>query len=122
VRTAAGGATEAAAPPRVLTAPPAHASWPKARPAVATIDGKMMLEAAKRAVGLLVVAQRRAAGSDGIGQHCFDGRHQPLCRWRGLSRPRCQTCRALVRSQAGAGQGLPDVDVAEPGDDALVHQ
>src|SRR5215467_16121835 len=79
----------------------------------------MMLEAAKRAVGLLVVAQRRAAGSDGIGQHGFDRRNQSLCRRRGFARPPCQTCCALVRSEAGTEEGFADVDVAEPGDDAL---
>src|SRR5215475_7756784 len=107
----AGGAIEGRTPALGLAAHPAPASRPRARRAVATVDGKVMLEAAKRAVGLLIVAQRRAPGGDRIVQHRLDRSDQSYRRRRGLSRPRCQPSRTRVRREAGAEQCLAHVDV-----------
>ena len=74
------------------------------------------------AVGLLVVAQRGAAGADGIDEHRLDLRHQTLGRGRGLAGLGCQARGAFPGIEAGAEQRLAHVDVAEAGDDALVHQ
>src|SRR5665647_3482413 len=41
--------------------------------ALAVIDQEIVLEVAERAVGPAVVAQRRAAGLDGVMQHRLDG-------------------------------------------------
>src|SRR5215510_15474177 len=56
--------------------------------ALAIVDAEIVLEQAKLAVGLFVVAQRGAAGLDGILQHCFDRLHQPLGALVGRTRTR----------------------------------
>src|SRR5262245_6357883 len=93
-----------------------------ARLAFATIDGKFVLETADTAIGLFVVAQRRATGANGIEQHAFDGRSQALRRRRGLTTPRSQACGTRPRVQPGAIERFTDVDIAETSDNALVHK
>src|SRR4051794_36672023 len=46
--------------------------------ALAIIDPEIVLEIAERAIGALVIAQRRATGCDRLVQHRLDRRHQPL--------------------------------------------
>ena len=68
------------------------------------------------------VAQRRAARGDGVLEHSADCRSQGDARLRsGFTRPRQAGGRPL-RREAGPEQRLRDVDVAEAGNDALVHE
>src|SRR5690606_15954363 len=63
----------------------AVASGRRAGMACAAVDGAGVREIAERAVGLARVAQRRAAGGDGIGDDSADGSGQPLGADRGAS-------------------------------------
>ena len=98
------------------------AAFSGARLALAVISLEAMLKAAEPAVGALVVAQRRAAGLDGIRQHGLDGGDQSFRFFGGLARFRGQRAGALQRRNAGAMQRLAGVDVAEAGDQFLVEQ
>src|SRR5512140_1789042 len=66
-----------------------------ARPPFAVIDPEIVLEVAERAVGAAVVAQRRAAGLDGVVERRLDGVDQ--------------RARTIVRFSiaVGDGRGLP---------------
>ena len=90
--------------------------------AFAVVDGEGMLEIAELAVGLTVVAQRRAAGFDGFLQHVADRRGQRArCGGRpalGVGEQRSGSGRADAR----AVQRLADIDVAQSGDALLVEQ
>ena len=105
-----------------LAAHRAPAAGSCARFAFAAVDGEFLLEAAELAVGLLVVAQRGAAGADGIDEHRLDLRNQTLGRGRGLAGLGCEARGAFPGIEAGAEERFAHVDVAEAGDDALVHQ
>src|SRR4051794_15925965 len=63
-----------------------------------------------------MVAHRRPAGLDRLGQHLADRTRQPF------GPDPNDTRRQPPRRYAGPVQRLADVDVAEPGDDALVEQ
>src|SRR5690606_20303923 len=98
------------------------AAWFPARFALAVIDREGVLEVAKRAVGVDIVAQRGAARLDGIGDDGAYGRgeffralaHLAVCRRNGA-------CRAPGR-QAGAPQRLRHIYVAEASDQRLVEE
>src|SRR5262249_37398331 len=51
----------------------AAASWRHARFTLTVIDAETMLEIAKLAIGLAVIAQRRSAPLDGVAEHRLDG-------------------------------------------------
>src|SRR5580700_8113696 len=90
--------------------------------AFAVVDPEIMLEHAESAVGQLVIAQRRAAGFDGVVEHALDALDQTrgaLVRRAGF---RGNGRRQALRRQPRQIQRLADVDVAETGDDALVQQ
>jgi demethylmenaquinone methyltransferase / 2-methoxy-6-polyprenyl-1,4-benzoquinol methylase len=75
-----------------------------------------MLEIAERTVCLHIVAQRRAAGRDRLAENRADRGDQP-----------CRASRAdrgglTAGRQARAIERLAGVNIAEPGDDALVEQ
>ena len=83
--------------------------------ALAAIDRQTVLEIAERAVRASVVAQRRAARLDRLFEHLANVFTScPAC----AGRPSAPAARAI----AGAEQRLADIDVAKPGDDALVEQ
>src|SRR5262249_41038126 len=90
--------------------------------ALAVVDPEIVLEHAELAVGALVVAQRRAASRDRVVERRFDGvdqRRGALVRRTVAQRQR----RSLTaRRQPGAVERLADIDIAEPGDHALVEQ
>ncbi len=75
-----------------------------------------MLEIAEGPVRARIVAQGRAAGFDRLPQHLAHRLGQPLQAHRG------DPARRGGGRDARAVQGLADIDVAEPGDDALVEQ
>src|SRR5262245_60621581 len=61
----------------------AGAARRRARLALMVIDPEAVLESAERAVGLAVVAQRRAAGLDRLGQNLADRGDEALGAGRG---------------------------------------
>src|SRR3974390_1200388 len=86
------------------------------------IDLKIVLEVAECAVGEAVVAQRRAAGVDGVLKHRLNGIGE---------RPCAHIRRALMVGDVGgnpfgrkprAEQRLADIDIPEPADHALVTE
>src|SRR5450830_48820 len=94
----------------------------RTRRTLAVIDLETVLEIAERAVGTAVVAQRRAAGLNRVLEHRLDGIDQ-----------RAGTCVRLtiavgdsgskpLGSEPRAEQRLADIDVAEPGDHALIAE
>src|SRR5580698_1727360 len=83
---------------------------------LAIVDGETVLEIAELAGDLLVIAQGRAAGLHRLAQHCLDLAHERFDLF-GLDAPRQPPGR-----DPRAPQGLADIDVAEPRDDALVEQ
>ena len=83
--------------------------------ALAAIDLPGVLEVAELAAGLDVVAQRGAAGGDGLGEGGLDLAHE-------AGGTAADVPGGQVGREAGAVQGLAHVDVAEPGDDALIQQ
>src|SRR5580704_16116299 len=84
--------------------------------ALAAVDCPAVLEVAELAIGLDIVAQRRAAGLDRLGKHRFDGGGKLVgaATRHGGGEP--------ARRKPGTIERLADIDVAEPGDDALVKQ
>ena len=67
----------------------------RARLALAVIDAEVVLEIAELAVGAAVVAQRRAAGLDGVLEHRLDRVDQLLARARSARRLRSAMVEAL---------------------------
>src|SRR5216683_2833101 len=88
----------------------ATASRRNARFALAVIDAEMVLEIAKLAIGLAVIAQRRSAGLDGVVEHRLDGVDQR----RRLGVRGAGACRngggAPLRRQPRPVQGLARID------------
>ena len=84
--------------------------------ALAAVDGKGMLEVAELARGLDIIAQGRAAGRDGIGQHRLDGRHQTLGPGPG------DAGAEPLRRDAGAVEAFASIDIADTGHQMLVEQ
>src|SRR5262245_32364210 len=82
----ADGTTEGRASALRLASHPAPATRPRARLAFTAVDLELVLEGADRSIGLLVVAQGRAAGTDGVLQNRFDLRHQAQGGRRRLAR------------------------------------
>src|SRR5690348_5346737 len=54
----------------------AAAAARRARPSGAVVDAEIVLEIAELAIGAAMIAQRRAAGLDGVVEHVADGRDQ----------------------------------------------
>src|SRR4051812_13153889 len=114
----------------VLRKPPhdAAAAGAFAFLALAIVDLERVLEIAELAGGLAVIAQRRAAGLDRLVQHSVNCLDQPFCmigRFAAggtLGLLRRQRRRKPPRRQMRPEQRLADIDIAEPGDDALVEQ
>ena len=105
-----------------VAAPPCHDQpldfclATKARLPVALVDPVLKLEFAAIAVGIDVVGNGRAAGTDGFGQNladCAVERQELLLR---------QVFRDARRMQARAKQALVRIDVADAAQDALVEQ
>src|SRR5690606_23844810 len=84
--------------------------------ALAAVDVEAVLEIALAALGVGEVTQGRAAGGDGVGEDVAD------LGGEGFEAGPGDLAGGDQRRDAGAEQGLADVDVAEPGDDALVQQ
>src|SRR5256885_6373807 len=84
--------------------------------AFAVVDRKTLREIAELAVRAGEVAQGRAAGGDGLGEHVVDRQDETLQALEGdrAARP--------LRMESGAVQRLADVDIAEAGDDSPVEQ
>src|SRR5690606_11434898 len=82
----------------------------------AAVDRPLVLKIAELARGLDVVAQGRAARRDGALQHVADRRGEPL------GARASHRASEAARAEAGPEQAFGDVDVAEPGDDALVEK
>src|SRR5665213_2137066 len=78
--------------------------------AFAVVDLKRVLEIAEFAGGLAMIAQRRAAGLDGLIEHAVNRRHQPL----GMVGRRClfgcQRGGQPSRRQMRTKQRLADID------------
>src|SRR5690242_19120067 len=88
----------------------------------AVVDPEMMLEIAELAVRAAVIAQRRAAGLDGVAQHRLDGIDQALGPFIGrASAGRNGRGEALGR-KAGPMQRFADIDVAEARHHLLIRQ
>src|SRR5262245_40930256 len=88
----------------------------RARLALAAVDAKLFLVAARLAVAADVVADGRAAPVDRLAQHLRDRLAQAV----GLGA--AQVAAAPRGVQPGAEQRLVGVDVADAGDDALAEQ
>src|SRR5919199_3295575 len=86
----------------------------------AVIDREAFLEAAGPAVGLAVVAERRAACRHGFFEHGAGGARQRL--GPGASGPGRDRAGAAQRRQPSPPQRLAHIDVAEPSHEPLVHQ
>src|SRR4051794_38503045 len=93
-----------------------------ARLAVAVVDPETVLEIAERAVGLGVVAQRRAAGLDGLGENGADLACEAMRLLARLAARRRDRARRGLRVKPRPEQRLADIDVSEPGDQALVEE
>ncbi len=86
------------------------------------VNPEGMLEIAERAVGLSVVAQRRAAGRERRVENLADrAREAPERSFRPAG-GRDQPAAGGERRNPGAVQRLADIDIAEPGDHALIQQ
>ena len=81
-----------------------------------------MLEITERAVGLTMIAERRASRCDGFRQHVTDGLHQSFRGFRGSAACLDRLARRPVRRQAGAVQRLAYVYIAQPRDQLLVKK
>src|SRR5262249_5094692 len=84
--------------------------------ALPAIDLPRVLEIAEFAVGLNVVAQRRAACGDGLLQGFLDRQNQPRGTGARYSR------RRALRATPGTEQCLAGVDIAQAGDPLLIEQ
>src|SRR5258708_1176176 len=71
-----------------------------ARFALAVVNAKMVLEISELAIGLAVIAQRRAAGLDGVIEHCLDGVDQRRRARMGRAGPRRDGRSAALRRNA----------------------
>src|SRR5215218_4197630 len=100
----------------------AAAALGRAALAFAVVDAEAVLEIAERAVGLGVVAQRRAAGLDGLAQHRADLACEAMGALARLAGGGRERARRRFRMQPRPEQRLADIDVAEPGDQALVEE
>ena len=80
------------------------------------IDRPAVLEIAQLPIRLNVVAERRSAGLDGLGQNRSNSRDEPV----GASP--ADGCGEASRRHTGAEQRLADIDIAESGNDPLIEQ
>src|SRR5690348_6262654 len=92
------------------------AGAPRARLAFAVVNGEAVLKIPEFAGGLAVVAQRRPAGGDRIGEH-RDDRGGELHRAAALD-----TTRNAPRRKPGAEQRFAHINVAEPCHQPLVEE
>src|SRR6266576_5403380 len=99
----------------VLGEPPHDSATPRglAFLAFAVVDLKRVLEIAEFAFGLAMVAQRRAAGLDGLIEHRVDRRDQSFRMIGGLSGFGRQRRGQPSRRQMRTIQRLADIDIAE---------
>src|SRR3974390_1532458 len=88
----------------------------------ARVNADVVLKHAELAIGEPVIAQRRAAVLDRLRQHRLDAVDQPrgVFVWCAVAYGKRRG--APLRLQVGAMQRLADIDVAKPGDDALIEQ
>ena len=84
--------------------------------AFAIVDPEVMLEHAEIAVGEPVIAQRRAAGLDGVVEHRLDAFDQPSGAFVRRAVPAGDRRGHALGRQQRAMQRLADVNVAESGD------
>src|SRR5438105_15858687 len=87
----------------------------RAAAALAVVDAEPVLKAAEFAVGAAVIAQRGAAGRNGILEHRADRRHQPFGMRRRRARAHRQRRGFPSRREARAVERLADVDIVERG-------
>src|SRR5260370_34230641 len=87
----------------------------RAAPALAVVDAEHVLKAPELAVGAAMVAQRGAAGRDGILEHGLDRRDEPFGVRRGRAIPRRQPRGPAPRRDPRAVEPLADVEGAQPG-------
>src|SRR5689334_6498882 len=90
--------------------------------ALAVVDLERVLEVAKLARGLAMVAQRRAAGLDRLVQHRVDLFHQPPRVIGSLALLGRERCGQTPRRQMRAIERLADIDVAKSRHHALIEQ
>ncbi len=88
----------------------------------AVVDGKSVLEEAELAVCLYVVAERRAAGLDRVGDDCAHGLDQSDQALRRLSVCAHQRSGRALWREPCAPQCLAHVNVAQAGDYALIRK
>ena len=77
---------------------------------------KIMLEIAKRAIGLSMIAQRGPARRHRLVQNLADDAREARCprAWRAIVA--CEASGGAARRQAGAMQSLADINIAKTGD------
>src|SRR5580704_10224858 len=90
--------------------------------ALAVVDGEIVLEIAELAIGADVIPQRRAAGSDCRLEDRPDRLGKPVGTGERFSFSVGERARRPVRRQTGMPERLTDIDVAQAGNQALVHQ
>src|SRR5690606_9082355 len=90
--------------------------------ALAVIDREGMLEIAERSVGMHIVAQRRAAGLDRVGDDRADRRCKPFGALAHLAARRCDRAGRAPWRQAGAPQRFRHIYIAEAGNQRLVEE
>src|SRR4051812_42409208 len=88
----------------------------------AIVDAEGMLEIAEIAIGLPMIAQRRATCLDRVVQHRLDGIRQGAGRRAGRAGLQRDGRRLAVRRQMRAMQRLADVDVPQTRNDSLIRQ
>src|SRR5260370_8931560 len=82
--------------------------------ALAVVDAEFVLKAPELAVGAAMVAQRGAAGRNGILEHGLDRRDQPFGVRRGRAIARPQRRGPAPRPEPRPGDRLPAVPSAQP--------
>ena len=102
-------------PPRQQQ-PPNRRLAAQAGKASALIDAMLQLKESALAVGVHVIADRRAAQPDGVRENLAQS--QPQCFQLRLAQPACEP----PRTNAGAKKALVGVDVAHAGEQPLVEQ
>src|SRR5258708_10753863 len=90
--------------------------------ALAVVDLKRVLEIAEFTRSLAMIAQRRAAGLDRLVQHRVDSSDETPGMVGRLALSRGQRSGQTTRREMRAEQRLADINVAQPGDDALIKQ
>jgi len=75
-----------------------------------------MLKIAERAIGRNMVAKAGAAGGDGVAEDAADGGGQFFCA------AALHGSRFAFRRYAGPEQAFAHIYIAEPGDNALIHE